>query len=45
MKSWRKKLMQSGMSQEMAHIETSKVYSYLKEAGEFYAKIKKYKKE
>jgi hypothetical protein len=40
-----KKLMQSGMSQEMAHIETSKVYSYLKEAGEFYAKIKKYKKE
>lgn len=40
-----KKLMQSGMSQEMAHIETSKVYNYSKEAGEFYAKIKKYKKE
>lgn len=40
-----KDLMQSGMSQEMAHIETSKVYNYSKEAGEFYAKIKKYKKE
>ena len=40
-----KKLMQSGMSQEMAHIETSKVYNYSKEAGEFYAKIKKYKNE
>lgn len=40
-----KKLMQSGMSQEMAHIETSKVYNYSKEAGDFYAKIKKYKKE
>ena len=40
-----KKLMQSGMSQEKAHIETSKVYNYSKEAGEFYAKIKKYKKE
>lgn len=39
-----KGLMKSGMSQEKAHIETSKVYNYSKEASEFYAKIKKYKK-
>ena len=34
-----------GMTQEEAHIETSKKYNYSKEAGEFYAKIEKYKKE
>ena len=39
-----KKHMKSGMAQEKAHIETSKVYNYSKEASEFYAKIKKYKK-
>lgn len=37
--------MKSGMPQEKAHIETSNVYNYSKEVGEFYAKIKKYKKE
>ena len=36
--------MKSGMAQEKAQIETSKVYNYSKEASEFYAKIKKYKK-
>ena len=39
-----KEHMKSGMAQEKAHIETSKVYNYSKEASEFYAKIKKYKK-
>lgn len=40
-----KELMQNGMSQEEAHIEASKKYNYSKEAGEYYAKIEKYKKE
>ena len=40
-----KELMSKGMTQEEAHIETSKKYNYSKEAGEFYAKIEKYKKE
>ena len=39
-----KEHMKSGMAQEKEHIETSKVYNYSKEASEFYAKIKKYKK-
>jgi len=40
-----KKLMQSGASQDEAHVATSKIYNYSKEAGEFYAKITKYRKE
>lgn len=40
-----KELMENGMSQEEAHIKASKKYNYSKEAGEYYAKIKKYKKE
>lgn len=40
-----KKLMQKGMTQEQSHIEASKKYNYSKEAGEYYAKIEKYKKE
>ena len=40
-----KELMEKGMSQEEAHIMTSKKYNYDKEANEFYGKIKKYKKE
>lgn len=40
-----KKLMSEGLSQEEAHIKTSSKYNYSKEAGEYYAKIKKYKKE
>lgn len=40
-----KQLMQSGLSQEEAHKRTSEIYNYSREAGEYYAKIKKYKKE
>ena len=39
-----RELMASGMTQEEAHIETSAKYNYSKEAGEYYAKIKKHKK-
>lgn len=37
--------MLSGMSQDEAHTLTSQTYNYKKEAYEFYAKIKKYRKE
>ena len=37
-----KELMKKGMSQEEAHIVTSKKYNYDKEATEFYGKIKKF---
>lgn len=40
-----KELMKKGMSQQEAHNITSKKYNYDKEAGEFYGKIKKYRKE
>lgn len=40
-----RELMAQGLSQEEAHIQTSKKYDYSKEAGEYYAKIEKYKKE
>lgn len=40
-----RELMQQGMSQEEAHIITTKKYNYGKEAAEFYDKIKKYRKE
>lgn len=40
-----KELMSKGMTQEEAHIETSKKYNYSKEAGEYYAKIEKHKKK
>ncbi|MBP3328734.1 MAG: hypothetical protein J6L91_07490, partial [Clostridia bacterium] len=40
MEKW---LMKQGMSQDEAHILTSKKYNYDKEAREFYGKIKKYK--
>ena len=38
-----KELMEKGLLQEEAHIQASKKYNYSKEAGEYYAKIKKYK--
>ncbi len=38
-------LMSKGLTQEEAHIETSKIYNYSKEAGEYYAKIEKHKKK
>lgn len=38
------KLMLNGMTQDEAHILTTKTYNYDKEAKEYYAKIKKYKK-
>ena len=37
--------MKEGLSQEEAHKRTTQKYNYSKEAGEYYAKIKKYKKE
>ena len=37
-----KELMDQGMSQDEAHIVTSKRYNYGKEANEFYGKIEKY---
>lgn len=40
-----KELMDQGYSQEEAHRLTSTEYNYGREADEFYAKIKKYKKE
>lgn len=40
-----KKLMLDGMSQDEAHIVTSRIYNYDKEATEFYDKIKKHRKE
>ena len=40
-----KKLMEEGLSQEDAHLKASQEYNYSKEAGEYYAKIKKYRKE
>ena len=39
------KLMESGMSQDEAHIAASKKHNYGKEAKKYYGKIKKYKKE
>ncbi len=38
-------LIEKGLSQEEAHLKTSQKYNYSKEAGEYYAKIKKYKNE
>lgn len=35
-----KELMDAGMSQDDAHIETSKVYNYAKESDEYYAALK-----
>ena len=40
-----KELMASGMSQEEAHIKTSKKYNYDKEARKYHAEIKKHKKK
>lgn len=39
-----KDLIKKGVSQEEAHLITSQKYNYGKEANEFYAKVKKYKK-
>lgn len=39
-----RELVQKGYTQDEAHIITSKQYNYGKEAGEYYAKIKKHKK-
>lgn len=38
-----KELIAKGVSQERAHLETSKKYNYSKEASEYYAEIKKHK--
>ena len=38
-----RQLMNSGLSQEEAHIKASEQFNYSKEAREYYAKIKKYK--
>ena len=38
-------LMKKGIPQDEAHIKASGKYNYAKEAGEYYAKIKKYKNE
>lgn len=40
-----RELMQEGTPQDEAHIIASQKYNYAKEAGEYYAKIKKYKNE
>lgn len=40
-----KELIEKGISQDKAHIITSKKYNYEKEAAEYYGKIKKYKTE
>ena len=37
--------MAEGLLQEDAHIQTSKKYNYSKEAGDYYAKIEKYKED
>lgn len=42
---YEKELIKSGLSQNDAHEQTSLLYNYSKEANEYYAKIKKYKKE
>lgn len=42
---YEKELMKSGLSQNDAHKQTSLLYNYAEEAYEYYAKIKKYKKE
>ena len=42
---YEKELIKSGLSQNDAHIQTSLLYNYAEEAKEYYAKIKKYKKE
>ncbi len=34
-----KQLIEKGLSQEEAHMQTSKKYNYSKEADEYYAKI------
>lgn len=39
-----RRLIARGMTQDEAHKETSKLYNYKKEAGEYYAKLKKRKK-
>lgn len=36
-------LMDSGMSQDEAHIETSKIYNYAKESDDYYAALKEHK--
>ena len=38
-----KELMDAGMSQYDAHIETSKKYNYGKESDDYYATLKKHK--
>lgn len=40
-----KELMDAGMSQDDAHIETSKVYNYAKESDEYYAALKEHKNQ
>lgn len=40
-----KELVAKGLSQEEAHMQTSRIYNYAKEAAEYYDKIKKYKKD
>ena len=42
---YEKKLIKLGLSQNDAHKQTSLLYNYAEEAYEYYAKIKKYKKE
>ena len=42
---YEKELIKSGLSQNDAHMQTSLLYNYTEEANEYYAKIKKYKKE
>lgn len=37
-------LLKKGMTQDEAHRETSKIYNYKKEAGDYYAKLKERKK-
>ena len=38
-----RRLVESGMSQDEAHIETSKKYNYAKESDDYYAALKKHK--
>ncbi|MGN0515112.1 MAG: hypothetical protein ACI4GD_12625 [Lachnospiraceae bacterium] len=42
---YERKLMQKGLTQAESHLQASQKYNYAKEAGEYYAKIEKYKKE
>ena len=37
-----RQLILSGLTQNEAHVETSKIYNYAKEVNEYYAKLKKY---